>query len=69
MRVCEAFRGIGAAACWELHSVLKAEMCLLRAISHCLTWHGAGHPRVCAMKGFLLDARVLIVGKIVPPKN
>lgn len=43
-------------------------MCLLRAISHCLTWHGSGHPRVCAMKGFLLDARVLIVEKIVPQK-
>lgn len=44
-------------------------MCLLRAISHCLTWHSAGHPGVCAMKGFLLDARVRIVEKIVPPKK
>lgn len=43
-------------------------MCLLRAISHCLTWHSFGHPAVCAMKGFLLDARVLIVEKIVPRK-
>lgn len=41
-------------------------MCSLRAISHCLIWHGSGHPRVRAMKGFLLDAPVYIVGAIVP---
>lgn len=44
-------------------------MCLLRAISHCLTWHGLGHPGVCAMKGFLLDARVLIVEKKLSPEK
>lgn len=47
----------------------RAEMCLLGAISHCLTWHGSGHPRVCAMKGFLFDARALIVGKKLSPEK
>lgn len=47
----------------------RAEMCLLRARSHCLTWHGSRHPGVHAMKDFLFDAQVRIVGKIVPPKK
>lgn len=61
--------GFGPRCAGNLMLYWRAEMCLLGAISHCLTWHGSGHPRVCAMKGFLFDARALIVGKKLPPEK